>query len=131
LISDVENQRSRADSGVEAPVDVAEERIPTNCCVPDASRKVFKGVRPFRRGEVWIASIRWWTDGFYDRRKPHRGQRQEDYCEYGISVFHNLVFPFLFGFFGRGIAFTEGSKENEDCHSSWIHISVVSLVSFC
>jgi hypothetical protein len=69
--------------------------------------------------------------GFYDRRKPHRGQRQEDYCEYGISVFHNLVFPFLFGFFGRGIAFTEGSKENEDCHSSWIHISVVSLVSFC
>ena len=48
---------SRAYAGVEAAGRVPEQRIPTNCCVPRAGRKILKGVLPFRRRKAGIAPI--------------------------------------------------------------------------
>jgi hypothetical protein len=76
LVSDVEKERSRTDSSVEASVRVAEERIPANCGVADAAREVVKGVGPFRRVEPGIASVRRRNDCL------RRGEKHKaDKCE--------------------------------------------------
>jgi hypothetical protein len=59
----VEVKRSSADGGVVTAGGVGKERIPTNSCISKPSGEVFKGVGPFGRGEVRIASIGRRSDG--------------------------------------------------------------------
>lgn len=48
LVSNVENKRPRAESGIEGAISIAEKRIPTNGCVRHASGDVKKGMVPVR-----------------------------------------------------------------------------------
>jgi len=77
LVSEVEEERARTEGGVEAAVGVAKERIPANCCVPDAGGEVEKGVLPFRGIEPGIASVRW-----RDNRLRFRSDSQAEECEH-------------------------------------------------
>ena len=67
MISDVENERSRTQSGVVAAVGVAPERKPAYCCVPHAGGEVEQGVLSFRRVEPGIAAVWRWDN------RSHRG----------------------------------------------------------
>ena len=61
-------------AGVEAAGHVSEQRIPTNCCVPRAGRKILKGVLPFRRHKAGIAPIGCGDDRFPCGRKCKAGK---------------------------------------------------------
>jgi hypothetical protein len=99
LVSHVEKQGTRADSGVEAAVGVAEERIPANGCVPDAGGEILKRISPFRRVEAWITSVGRWDDpeSFRDQKSKPANQKQNR-CEHGVSIFYNLLSFHCFDF---------------------------------
>ena len=68
----------RAGSGVEAALCGAKERIPPDCCIRCAGGKVSKGVLPFRRCEIGIASV--WRRVYCPRyrQKPKAKHAEED-----------------------------------------------------
>ena len=74
LISDVEKERSRTQSGVVAPVSVAPERKPAYCRIPHAGGEVEQGVLSFRRVEPGIAAVWRWDNRSHQRcnRKPDK-----------------------------------------------------------
>ena len=44
----------------------------------------------FCRVEPWIATVGRWNDRFGSRQKRKTGE--QNYCEYGVSIFHDLIF---------------------------------------
>ena len=60
MVSDVEKERSRADTRVEAAVGVAPERIPAHSSVCNSGGEAKKGVLALGRVEPGIAAIWRW-----------------------------------------------------------------------
>ena|SRR5437899_1480225 len=78
-ITRVEDQRSSANTGVEAAGGDAKHRKRTKCCVPNARSESLKGVVPRRRGEVGIAPGGWRADCLRVRQKTDANQRDDKY----------------------------------------------------
>jgi hypothetical protein len=85
LVSDIEKQRPSADSGVEAAVRVAKERIPANCGVSHTCGQVLKGISSFRRVEAGVTAIRRRINpgNFRSGQKQMRGEYEHIEKQYG------------------------------------------------
>ena len=57
MVSNVEKERPRADTRVEAAVGIAKKRKRTNSCIPGARGKAKEGLLALRRVELGIAPI--------------------------------------------------------------------------
>ena len=86
LISDVEKESSRTDSGVVAPVSVAPQRIPPNGGVPYAGGEVEQGVLPFCRVERGVASVWGWDNRSHRRCNEKQASTKTTEDSEGITL---------------------------------------------
>jgi hypothetical protein len=122
LVSDIEKQRPSADSGVEAAVRVAKERIPANCGVSHTCGEVLKGISSFRRVEAGVTAIRRRINpgNFRSGQKQMRGEYEHIEKQYGWLLswgngFMNV--PFVLPVVDPATARSEKEKKTSGANS--------------
>jgi len=119
LVADIKNQRSRADSSIEAAVRIALQRRPANRGVPNAGAQAKEGVLPSGRIKAWIATIGSGYDGVGPQCQCKDAKRDEnDCCERDVSIFHKLNTG------GKGQLFQKSEKMFRDPSSGTPYDSV-------